>query len=269
MTDTAVQLYARVDHPDGAEPPLVLIHGVGDRLEAWDEVVTALGPGRRIIRYDLRGHGRSDKPPGPYELADFVADHVAVLEQAGMARAHVAGFSLGGLIAQAIAISRPETVERLVIISAVAGRSDEERARSSERLALLEQEGPAGIAARSGDRWFTPAFAAAHPEKVREAIESLAGNDPAAYTAAYRVLAENDLADQLDRVRSETLVMTGELDVGSPPHMSELMTRRIERSRLVVLPGVKHAVLTEMPDRVAGEIRNFVDAARSPEEEAQ
>jgi pimeloyl-ACP methyl ester carboxylesterase len=258
MTSTVTPVAHRVDHPDARVTPLVLIHGVGDRMSGWDDVVTALRSDRPVIRYDLRGHGDSPRTPGPYELGDFVADHVALLEQLGVERAHVAGFSLGGMIAQAVAITHPETVDHLVIMGAVAGRTPDESARVLERLAVLEREGPGGMAGVSAERWYTRQFIERHPDVVQRHLEELAANDPETYVAAYRVLASNDLGGELHRIEAPTLVMTGDGDVGSPPRMAELMGERIPDCRVRILRGVKHAALTEAAEAIALEIDAFL-----------
>jgi pimeloyl-ACP methyl ester carboxylesterase len=258
MTRTVTAVAHRVDFPDAAGVPLVLIHGVGDRMAGWDGVVAALRGDRPVVRYDLRGHGDSPRTAGPYELGDFVADHVALLEQLGIGRAHVAGFSLGGMISQAIALGAPETVDRLLVMGAVAGRTPAESARVLERLAVLEREGPAGMALVSADRWYTAEFIERHPDVVERQLRELAANDPETYVAAYRVLARNDLGDELHRIEAPTLVLTGDGDVGSPPHMSELMGEQIPDCEVRILRGVKHAALTEVPELIAREIDAFL-----------
>src|SRR5690349_14804317 len=112
----------------GEGTPLLLVHGVGSRLDNWLEVIEALGPGYRTLSYDQRGHGDSDKPKGPYSLEDLVEDLQAVADQAGFNRFHLAGFSLGGIVAQGYALAHPERLLSLALISTVAGRTTEERA---------------------------------------------------------------------------------------------------------------------------------------------
>jgi 3-oxoadipate enol-lactonase len=250
--------YERVSTGGDVASTVVLVHGVGDSLEAWDDFIRSLPEGFDIIRYDLRGHGHSERPPGPYRLADFVEDHLALLARLGIDRAHVVGYSLGGLIAQAIALFAPQSVERLVLISCIACRTPAEQEAALKRLETLEQEGAGGIAGASAERWFTGAFRRAHPDKVHQQLERLKGNDPNAYLAAYRVLATNDLGDQLAKIGHPTLVMTGEHDVGSPPRMARLISERIDGSQLIILEGQKHSVLTEVPDVVAHEISRFL-----------
>lgn len=234
--------------------PFVLVHGVGSNLTAWDDVAAALARHAPVVRYDLRGHGGSPRRDVPYRLDDFVADHAEVMAGLGIDRAHLVGFSLGGLIAQAVALRAPKSVDRLVLVGAVAGRTPEERTAVSERLGALRRSGGAPT---NAERWFSPQFLREHPERVAANLARQATADPDGYAAAYEVLATNDLVEELARIGAPTLAMTGEFDVGSPPHMSRTIAERVRDGRVVILAGRKHAVLDEIPDRVATEILHF------------
>lgn len=255
VTANGVKLRYRLE---GAGELLVLVHGVGSRLESWDGVVRALGGRFRCLRYDLRGHGGSEKLRGPYELADFVADLCGLLDRLGERRCHLAGYSLGGLVAQGFALAHPDRLDRLMLISTVAGRTDAERERVMARYRLVEH-GIAGEHFKSSvSRWYTEAFQRQHPEAIAAAEAENKLNDPACYAAAYRVLATADLADRLHEIRRPTLVITGEEDIGSNPRMARLMAERIAGARLEILPGLRHAIVAEVPERVAALIESFL-----------
>jgi len=245
---------------EGQGPALMLVHGVGSRLESWDGVIAALGGRYRTVRLDLRGHGLSDKPAGPYSLGDFVGDVTGLLDHLGIARCHLAGFSLGGLIAQGFALSHPGRLDHLVLLSTVAGRTDEERARVADRLVVVDKGLPGDHFRNSLSRWFTDAYLAANPDVIARAEAGNKANDPKAYAAAYRVLATSDLADRLHEVTAPTLVATGEFDVGSNTRMARLMHERIAGSRLHIFPGMKHSILAEVPGDVAAQMHGFFTA---------
>ncbi|MBN8629287.1 MAG: alpha/beta fold hydrolase [Rhodobacterales bacterium] len=236
------------DEGDGR--PVVFVHGVGSTLAGWDPVLPYLPAGRHI-RIDLRGHGKSERAPGPYSLEMLAGDVVGLFDHLGLDRAALFGFSLGGLVAQHVAIHHPDRLSGLALISTVAGRDAGERQRVEERLAILERDGPLTHLANATERWFTPEFLKQNPDVVaaRRAIAML--NDPACYMAAYRVLARSDLAADLHRIATPTLVMTGEDDVGSTARMARLMHDEIKGSRLVILPRLRHSILLEAPDTVA------------------
>lgn len=246
---------------EGEGPVLALIHGVGSSLESWDDVVAEIGADYRILRHDLRGLGQSTKIKGRYELSEFVDDFIALLDHVHIDACHVVGHSLGGLVAQGIAISYPQRVNKLVLSATVAGRNEEEKERVMVRLRTVAN----GIAGdhfrKSVERWFTPEFRNAHPDRIDALEKQNRMNDPDCYAAAYRVLAESDLAEDLHRIQAETLVTTGEFDIGSNPRMAALMHERIKGSQLNVLPGLRHSLLAEAPEVVAGLIRDFLSVS--------
>ncbi|MBR0650171.1 alpha/beta fold hydrolase [Roseomonas terrae] len=248
----------------GEGRPVVLIHGVGSDLEDLSLVAGALGTGFRILRPDLRGHGQSERVPGPYVLEDFTDDISEMMEHVGFTSADIMGFSLGALIAQRFALDHPDRVRRLALVSGVAGRTGAEREAVLKRLAALERDEPMSHATASASRWFTDAFRESHPDVVESRLARIAANHKPSYAAAYRVLATSDLADALHRIAVPTLVMTGEFDQGSNPRMARLMHERIAGSELQILPGLRHSILLEAPDVVAGHLREFLTRPDAP-----
>ncbi len=246
---------------DGAGArPLVCTHGVGSYLESWSGVAAELGEDFRILRFDLRGHGRSERVKGRYEIEDFARELVALADHAGFKQFDLAGFSLGGLIAQYTALTRSDRIRRLVLLSTVAGRNRDERERVRERLAALQRGEPGAHFDASIGRWLTETFQNAHPEIIRELRRRNAENDPDCYAAAYRVLAETDLGDELGKIACPTLIATGENDQGSNPRMAQFMHERVVGSELKILPGLRHSILIEAPRLVAGMMRDFLFA---------
>lgn len=244
---------------DGNGPnKLVCIHGVGSYLEAWNGVVARLPDQFTVLTADLRGHGRSARIKGRYEIDDFVGDILALAGHAGFGRFHLAGFSLGGLIAQRLALTHADRLEKLVLLSTVAGRSPEERQAVLGRLAALTASQPSAHHAASLSRWLTEDFQERNPDVIAELRRRDAENDPACYAAAYRVLAETDFGGILDQIRAPTLVITGEDDQGSNPRMARHMHEQIRGSRLEILPGLRHSILVEAPDLVAGLMADFL-----------
>lgn len=259
----SVSVHYRLDGDLDAAVATMLIHGVGSELGRWDCVASTLSRHAPVVRYDLRGHGRSPKPSGPYDIGDFVGDHIAVMDELGIERAHVVGMSLGGLIAQAVTLRHPERVVRAGFICAVAGRTAEQRDAVLTRLRSVEDGGPARVA-EGGARWYTDRFRDEHPEVVEAHMRRFLANDPAAYAAAFRVLATTDMLDELHTITAPSLIMTGALDVGSPPEMSRAMHECIPHSRLVIVDGVKHAILEEAPHSVANALLGFLYGEPQP-----
>ena len=242
----------------GGHAPVMLIHGVGADATSWDQIAASVSSGFRVLRLDLRGHGRSGPIEGALTLCDFVRDVVDVLDACAVASAHIVGFSLGGMIAQGIALQHAQRVRRLVLLSAVAGRTAEERERVQARLAVLKEQGIAGITGAAQERWFTPEFVARNPDMVARRMRQLRENHAPSYAAAYTVFSTSDLGDRLHAIRAPTLIATGEHDVGSNTRMARFMHAQIAGSRLEILPGLRHSILVEAPGLVARLVRNFL-----------
>lgn len=244
---------------DGRGPrALVCIHGVGSSLEAWAGVVEHLQDQFTVLTFDLRGHGQSSRTPGRYEIDHLVGEALALADHIGFERFDLAGFSLGGLIAQRLALSHPARVRRLVLLSTVAGRNAEERERVQARLAALQNGEPVAHYEASLSRWLTEDFQARHPDAVARLRRQNADNDPGCYAAAYRVLAESDFGEQLQQIGCPTLIATGAEDSGSNPRMAAFMHERIAASQLKILPGLRHCILIEAPEQVASIMREFL-----------
>lgn len=259
LTISGVTLRYRID---GQGEPLICIHGVGSYLEAWEGVVARLSDRFRILTFDLRGHGRSSKVRGRYEIDDFVGDVLALADRAGFGSFNLAGFSLGGLIAQRLALTHQDRIRRLVLLSTVAGRTEEERERVAARLAALQAGDRGAHYDASLSRWLTEDFQARNPELIAKVRQRNAENDPECYAAAYRVLAQTDFGGLLDQIRVPVLIATGEEDAGSNPRMALYMQERISGSKLHILPGLRHSILTEAPEQIAGLMGGFLGDGR-------
>lgn len=242
----------------GDRPPVMLIHGVGADGTSWDQIAAALSPEFRVLRLDLRGHGHSGHIEGALTLDDFVQDVVDVLDGCAVSAAFVVGFSLGGMIAQGIALQHANRVRRLVLLSAVAGRTAEERERVQARLTILKEQGVAAITGAAQERWFTADFIARNPDLVAKRMQQLQENHGPSYAAAYTVFSTSDLGEQLHAIRAPTLIATGEHDIGSNTRMARFMHAQIEGSRLEILSGLRHSILVEAPDLVTRLVRDFL-----------
>ena len=236
--------------------PVVLIHGVGGDASNWDEIVPYL-PDSNVITVHLRGHGSSPPIRSPITVFDFARDVAHEMDALGIPAAHVAGFSLGGQVAQALALEHPQRVSKLALIATVSGRTEAECAGAQGRIALLKEKGLAAIAEVNRERWFTPRFQAEHADKVELRVSQLLQTDAESYLHAFTVFARDDLADRLGEIRAPTLVIAGEHDAAATPRMAKLMHERIANSTVHVLPGLRHSLLIEAPDQVGPLLARF------------
>lgn len=250
-------------NPDLADAtPFLMLHGVGSSSLSWDELSKNLD-GRRIVAPDYRGHGLSDAPTPPYVADDFIADALRLMDELGLEKVILVGFSIGATFAARMAVDVPERLERVVLVSSIAGRTPEQRARAEARAALIRETPPSETASGSAVRWFSPKFREERPDLVDLEVQVVSANRHAPYAASYQVLVENDPIGFVDQITIPTLIITGENDEGSTPDMSRALHERIKGSRLVIEPDVKHYIQIEKAARLAAEILDFVGASKS------
>lgn len=238
--------------------PVFLLHSAGLELSYWDAQIEALGEEHDVIAVDLPGHGRT--PGGPEDwtldrLTGFAAD---ALEAVGVDRAHVVGLSVGGILAQSLALSRPALVRSLVLVDTAATFTAAGRRAMRDRAATARRGGMAAVVAGLVDHWFTPETARRRPDLVDRATKTLLGDDPQVHAAVWEMIAEVELAGELPRIDRPTLVVVGELDSTSPVSSAQLLRDAIPDSRLRIVPRAAHLSPLEHPDTVTGYLREFL-----------
>jgi 3-oxoadipate enol-lactonase len=227
--------------PAGA-PALVLSGSLGSTLEMWRPQVDALAQRFRVIRVDHRGHGGSSVPPGPYRIADLADDVLALLDDIGLDRVAWCGLSMGGMVGMHLASEHPDRIARLVLCCTSAFFPD--RTVWTDRIAAVAAGGTAPIAEAVVSRWFTPGWAAAHPDAVAEAAAMVAGTSDAGYLACCQAIEAWDHRDRLASIVAPTLVIAGADDPSTPvePH-ARTLAEGIPGARLEVLEAAHLATV--------------------------
>lgn len=243
---------------DGSGPAVLLLHGVGGDGGNWNAVARLLRDRFTLIAMDLRGHGGSERIAGPVSVHDLANDALTVLDEAGVDRCAVVGFSLGGAVAQALALDHPARVEKLALIGTVCARTPDEQVRARGRIDYLREHGLAALAEGNRERWFTDGFQAAHPEVVAQRVAQVRACDPSSYAHAFAVFCTADFAARVHEIGVPTLIMTGEHDLAASPRMAHFMGGRIGGAQVCILDGLRHSVLIEAPERVAVELAAFL-----------
>lgn len=251
----AVDVHLLADGPAGA-PVVVLSHPLGASLEMWQPQAAALGGSFRVVRYDLRGHGRSPVPPGLYDIADLGADLIALLDRVGAARAHLCGVSLGGMVSLWVAAHRPDRVDRLVLCctSALLGPPSSWRQRAD----LVRASGTGAVADAVLARWFTPAFHARCPGVVAAMRATLASTPAAGYAECCGAIERMDLRAELAAVRAPTLAIAAADDPATPPEHLFRIAQGIAGARVVVVEGAAHLASFEKSDEVTALIADHL-----------
>lgn len=253
-TIDSLQLHYAIE---GQGTDLVLIHGLGGSLSDWDAIAPILARHHRVFRWDVRGFGASDKPAGPYSAQLFARDLAELCRAVGITRAHVAGISMGGVIAQRLVLDFPALVRSLTVMSTSSEVGEQAQKAWLKMADGIEQRGFSAnpdVAARV----FTPGFAKANPEHVKALADRTATNDPRAYAAAARAIGTYNWTAELGRIQVPTLILQGLEDVLTPPGGSVKLSRGIARSRLLMLPDCGHVMTAEKPEVVTNALLAFV-----------
>jgi pimeloyl-ACP methyl ester carboxylesterase len=249
----------------GSGEPLLLIHGLGYARWGWEPVLPGLAERFDVVLFDNRGIGESDAPPGPYTVAEMAADAVQVLDEAGIARAHVVGTSLGGMIAQELALAHPERVDRLVLACTTPG-GPKAHPMPQVTVALMAEAAtlePAVALRRFVENALAPATVSAHPELVdRIMAHRLAtAQEPAAWAAQAAAGVGFDAYDRLGALAAPTQVVTGTEDVVVDPRNSELLCRLLPNAFASEAPGCGHLFFWERPAAFVRGLTSFLGSA--------
>jgi 3-oxoadipate enol-lactonase len=237
------RLWYSVEGREGG-PALLLSNSLGTNADLWAPQLPELSSVFRIVRYDTRGHGRSQAPPGPYTLDRLGQDALAVLDAAGVERAHVCGISLGGLTAMWLALRAPQRVGRIVLANTNARVGTDES--WDQRVHDVHTRGMAAVAAATMERWFTAAFRERSPEACERIRAMVAACPPEGYASACAALRAADLREQVAAILAPALVVTGVHDPVTPPAAAAQLAARIPHARLATLEAA-HLSNVEMP----------------------
>ncbi len=235
-------------------PAVVLLHALGLSWHMWEPVLRDLARGRRLLAYDLRGHGAAADAPPPTDLRTLADDLREVIDHEGLAGAHVVGLSYGGAVAQTFAVHHNESVLSL----ALAATTDRAFASFEQRASAIETQGPAAQLASSLTRWFTPGALAENSPGVRYARDRVLRGDPAQVAAAWRAFSRIDVEGRLRELGRPTLVLCGEVDASTGPEVMTAMAARIPGAAYLELPGAPHMPTLETPRLVAEALDAFL-----------
>lgn len=235
-----------------------LVHSLAMDGSFWSRVAQLLQPDADVLLYDCRGHGKSDKPAGPYTVELFADDLADLLAAIGWPSAVVAGASMGGCISLAFAAAYPAKVEGLGLVDTTACYGPTAPKDWEGRAAKSLTEGLSSLIGFQTTRWFGDKFRAAHPEVVQEAVSVFLANDIPAYAETCRMLGRCDKRAALSQIKTPTCILVGEEDYATPVAMAEALKAGIPGATLEVLPGMRHLTPLECPDVVARGLRRLL-----------
>jgi pimeloyl-ACP methyl ester carboxylesterase len=230
----------------GQGEPLLFIHGLGSSARDWEYQVSFFSEQYRVITFDLRGHGQSQKPAGPYSMSLFADDTAELIELLGVAPVHVVGISLGGMIAFQLAVDHPDLIKSLVIANAwteVVPRTLKDHWNVFMRFAVARLFGMRKTGEVLSKRLF-PKEEQAELKKLF--IEHWAENNKQAYLDTLHAIVGWSVMDHIDKIGSPTLVLTAEYDY-TPISDKEAVVAKMPQAELVVIPNSRHATPVDSP----------------------
>jgi 3-oxoadipate enol-lactonase len=229
-------------------PFVILSHSLGSSLVMWNPQIKALEPHFQVLRYDIRGHGKSEAPPGAYNLELLGEDAVALLDVLEIEKVHWIGLSMGGMIGQGIALNYPKRLQSLALCDTMAVVPEEAQPIWQERIDAVREKGVASQLEPIMERWFTPTFLSLNPYMLGVIRKEFLATPAQGYLGCIYAIRKLNYLDRLSTIKIPTLIMVGEDDPGTPVSASEAMLQRIPDSKLVIIKSARHLSNVEQPE---------------------
>ncbi len=240
----------------GGDRVLVFVNSLGTDLRLWDELMPELAAHFAIVRYDLRGHGLTDCPAGPYAIDDFADDLEGLVAALELDELALVGSSIGGMIALEFAARRPDLIDALILLDTQARIGSAEG--WDQRIEAVQQQGLPRLAPQVMKIWFSEQFAGRRPEVAGGFRNMLVRSPAEGYTASCAALRDADLSDRLGAVQSPTLVMAGEYDRSTTPDQCRQLAESLPAGRFSLIEGAGHLPSVERPNQVARQLTGFL-----------
>jgi len=249
------RLFYRLDGPPEA-PVLLLSNSLGTQLEMWDSQLPDFAARFRVLRYDSRGHGRSEVLPGPYRITDLGRDALALLDALGVGGVRFCGLSMGGMVGMWLGTHAPERIERLVLCNTSAQIGTPELWNS--RIELVRRGSMEAVSPAVLERWFTSDFRSRAPQAVEKVRRMLLTTSPEGYAACCAALRDMDQRDAIASIRAPTLVIAGAHDPATPPTDARAIAGRIPGATLMELEAA-HLSNIEAADQFTATVLEFLN----------
>ena len=247
---------------EGTGPTVLFLHGLGGCWRDWEPQLDHLSDRYRCVVVEHRGHGRSQRVPGPYSTDVFAADALAVARHLGIDHAYVVGLSMGGMIAQKLALAAPDFVDALVLCdtSTHTGRRAGEMMHAAAAAVRAGGFGALGEHMTPDTTGWAARTLAEKPHVARNNSRESESNDPDCWAWAVGALVEHDTRDEIGGIEAPTLLVWGAEDRGVPVAFGEALAQGLGGAPLVVLDDAGHVCNLEQPDAFDDELTRFFAA---------
>jgi 3-oxoadipate enol-lactonase len=237
-------------------PALLLSNSLGTTMDMWEPQLEAFRQKYTLIRYDMRGHGKSSVPAGPYTIEQLGGDVIALIEALNLSQVAYCGLSIGGLIGQWLAVNEPEHFCAFIFANTAAKIGNAEG--WSQRIATVEQGGLAAIADGGLQRWFTAAFREKNPRTAARMRTMLVSCNPSGYVSACAALRDTDLRDAIGAIDAPVCILAGQHDAVTTIEHAHFMQQQIAGSYVVELPA-SHISNVEAPAEFKTAVLDFLE----------
>lgn len=223
-----------------AGPVVMMAHSLGCSLRMWDPQMELLEPDFHVVRLDMRGHGLSDTPAGPYTLDELADDVIAVMDHQGIEQAHWVGLSIGGMFGQSLLLRYPERFLSAVLCDTMSALPQGAMSVWQERIAKVESDGLSSIKQATLERWFTADYLATGNAAIDAVGAQIDQATDTGYLACSRAITGLNFIDQIADIKTRVLLIVGAEDMATPVAASEAMHERLPQSDLVILQNASH-----------------------------
>ena len=228
-------------------PPVILHHPLATTLESWGELTAALEPAYRVIRFDARGHGKSEATPGAYRFGQLTSDVIGLMDHLGVAKARYVGLSMGGFVGQYLGLLHASRFHSLGLVSTSSSMSAGQEIWDT-RIRTAAEDGMPTVVDGAMARWVAPkVLAGSNPALVARLRAMVLATPPVGYVGWCEAIRTLDITSRLGEIKLPVQVIVGALDPATPPAAAEVIHKGIPGSELVVMPGVSHMLQVEEP----------------------
>jgi 3-oxoadipate enol-lactonase len=250
-----IKIHYRIDGPaDG--PVIVLSNSIGTDLSLWDGVVDGLASHFRVLRYDSRGHGRSDVPDGPYTIAMLGADVLGMLDQLGLGKVHFCGLSLGGMVGMWLATNHPGRIASLVLCNTAAWVPPPEG--WDARANAVRADGMDAIRPAVLERWLSEPFRTNQTAALARLLAMVQASPPGGYIGSCAAIRDMDQRQTIQGITAPTLVVAGSKDIATSPEALRYIAANVAGDAGYVELDCGHMSPVELPAALSAEIRRFL-----------
>jgi 3-oxoadipate enol-lactonase len=258
ITVNGIGVNYTLDGPASA-PVIMMSNSLASNLSMWEPQIPPLTSRYRILRYDTRGHGGTDAPPGPYSLDELTEDARALVQALGITRTHFIGLSMGGMIGQILALKYPQMLQSLVLCDTMSRVPTEAKPMWDERIHTAETRGMEPLVESTIARWFTEPFRQKGSAVLGQVRTMIRTTPPRGYAGCCHAIAALNLTDRLKQITLPTLIIVGEDDPGTPVAASRVIHEQIKGSELVILKSAAHLSNLEQPDAFNRALTSFLE----------